>query len=429
MQHGIRKLKRRELRRAPKQGAHTMPSYRPLCAAVILGLVAPNAMAGGLWLNEFGTPAMGKARAGSIADVRDASAALHNPAAMAKIERRQWMLAPMGVVSQVEFDVAQSNFLNSNGDGGDAGGFAPAVTAAYVHQFNDKWTFGVSAAGTTGAALDYGSDWTGRFQAQEVELLGLAVMPSAAYEFTEEFSVGFGLAMMYTELELTVAVPSLPLTIPLGPEGSATIDGSDLILGYNFSAHWQLSPRTQLGLVLQSEFEAEYDGDAEFEPLGAMVGVDTDLLLAKTVRLGFSHRLSEKLAISATVGWDGWSDLQAVNISAEGDGIVKPRNWDDTYHYALGLDYELGNNYKLSTGVSYDTNPVSSSDRTADMPLDRQVRLAMGVRKQVRPDLEVGVNVVYEDLGSAAIDAHFFAGDYKTNQVLFVGVSFNWLLD
>jgi len=406
-----------------------MLPYRPLCVAVFLGLVAPNANAGGLWLNEFGTPAMGKARAGTVADVRDASASLHNPAAMSKIEGRQWMLAPMGIVSQAEFDVAQSYFLNSNGDGGDAGGFAPAVTAAYVSQYNDKWTFGISAAGTTGAALDYDSDWTGRFHAQEVTLLGLAVMPAAAYKITEDFSVGFGLPLLYTELELKVAVPSLPLTIPPGPEGSVTIDGSDLVVGYNISAHWQLSPKSQLGLVLQSEFEAEYDGDAKFEPVGLSAGVDTEILLSKTVRLGFSHQLTEKLAISATVGWDDWSELKEVNISADSGGIVKPRNWEDTYHYALGLDYELGNNYHLSTGVAYDTSPVSSTDRTADMPVDRQVRLAVGLRKQVRPDLEVGVNMVYADLGSAAIDSLFFAGDYKKNRVLFVGVSFNWLLD
>ena len=72
---------------------------------------------------------------------------------------------------------------------------------------------------------------------------------------------------------------------------------------------------------------------------------------------------------------------------------------------------------------------VSSIDRTADMPVDRQVRLALGLRKQVRPDLEVGVNMVYADMGSAAIDSLFFAGDYEKNHVLFVGVSFNWLLD
>ncbi len=406
-----------------------MMLQKRLCTALIFGFVLPQAQAGGLWLNEYGTPAMGKARAGSIADVFDASAAFHNPAAMSRLESRQWMLAPMVIASTAEFDIGATEFPNTGGDGGDAGSIAPAATLAYVHPLNDRWTFGFATGGITGAALDYESDWVGRVQVLDVELIGLTLMPSVSYKVSENFSVGFALPLLYTELEMTIAVPSLPLTDPLGPEGKVTIDGSDLLVGYNLSAHWRVSQKTQIGLVLQSEFEAKYGGDVKIEPLGFEAGVDTEILLSRTARLGLSHQLTEKLAVSATLGWDDWSQLKNVNISGDSQGIVKPRNWEDTYHYALGLDYRLSNDLSLSAGLAYDTNPVSSQDRTADMPVDRQVRYAFGIKKKVRADLEVGVHMVYADLGDAAIDAQFFSGDYGKNNVLFLGLSFNWLLD
>jgi hypothetical protein len=47
------------------------------------------AIAGGLYINEFGTSAMGTAGAGAHAYANDASTAFHNPAGMTRIEGRQ----------------------------------------------------------------------------------------------------------------------------------------------------------------------------------------------------------------------------------------------------------------------------------------------------------------------------------------------------
>lgn len=57
------------------------------------------------------------------------------------------------------------------------------------------------------------------------------------------------------------------------------------------------------------------------------------------------------------------------------------------------------------------------------------MRYAFALRKSIRSDLQVGVHLVYLDLGDAAIDARFFSGDFGANRVFFVAVSFNWLLE
>jgi long-chain fatty acid transport protein len=392
---------------------------------MMLACLATNAFAGGLWLNEFGTPAMGKARAGAVAQALDASVTIHNPAAMSQLEGNQWMIAPMLGVTEIEFDVESAHPILGIDNGDDAGGIAPGVSVSYTRELNEKWRFGVSAGGLAGAVMDFGDDWTGRYQAQEVTMLALSVMPSVAYELTENFSVSLGLPILYTKLELDVAVPNLPID---GSEGSASIDGDDIIVGVNLGGFWQMSEKTTLGFVFQTEFEAKYDGDAKLEPADISVAVVTDLIMARTFRAGISHQVSDQLTLAATLAWEDWSALDEVNISADSAGIAKPRNWEDTYHYAIGLDYLRADGYKISTGIAYDTSPVSASDRTADMPVHRQVRYAIGVRKRQRPDLEWGVHLEYADLGSAPITSAFFSGDFETNAGLFMGVSFNWLL-
>jgi long-chain fatty acid transport protein len=50
----------------------------PLFLALI-GNLSGTALAGGLYINEFGTPSMGTAGAGSNAVANDASTSFHNP--------------------------------------------------------------------------------------------------------------------------------------------------------------------------------------------------------------------------------------------------------------------------------------------------------------------------------------------------------------
>ena len=76
-------------------------------AALAAGLAALLAMAparaGGLWLNEFGTPAMGRAGAGAEAGVDDASASLHNPASMTRLAGHQILVGAQLIARGMRF--------------------------------------------------------------------------------------------------------------------------------------------------------------------------------------------------------------------------------------------------------------------------------------------------------------------------------------
>ncbi len=396
------------------------------CLAVLLtfsvfAASSGSARAGGLYIQEFGTPSMGTASAGAEAVATDASTALHNPAGMTRIEGNQFMLAGGLLYSTVHFDRDPATPVVGS-SGGDAGGFAPMLGSHYVRTISERWRFGFSTFTIAGAALDYDDNWAGRFQAQEVSILSVTFSPTLAYKLSDELSVSGGLGAMYGELELEAAI-NLPGPLP---DGKAEIDGDDWTYGWNLSLLYELTERTRLGALYWSNMDLEFGGDVKISPIGATASIDTDLPLAQFVRGGFYHDLNDKWALLGTVAWEEWSDLDNVNISTGvGSGAI-PKNWDDTWHYALGLHYRPAEKWLLQTGVAFDTSPTSPSDRTADMPIDQQVRYAVGGQYEWSKTFSIGGAFEYVDLGSAKINSSTLIGEYDRNAIFALGVHANW---
>jgi long-chain fatty acid transport protein len=113
--------------------------------------------AGGLYINEFGTPSMGVAGAGAHAVAGDASTSFHNAAGMTRIKGKEVMGTAGVLKATVKFDPDADTPI-SGGDGGDAGGPAPIVDGFYVHSLSDKWKLGANLITITGAILDYDDD-------------------------------------------------------------------------------------------------------------------------------------------------------------------------------------------------------------------------------------------------------------------------------
>jgi long-chain fatty acid transport protein len=401
-------------------------------SAITLALLGANqALAGGLWLSEYNQPTQGRAGAGEEAGNGDASDAFFNPASMSRHTESQLMVAGGLILSQVEFDVDRGSALNGDGDGGNAGGLTPSASVFYSRPINDTWSVGISGLALTGSALDYDDDWVGRFEAQDVTLVVIGAIPSVAFKATDKLSLGFAVPVMYSNLELDIAVPNL--ASPGDGEGKAKIDGDDVQVAVSLSFHYQFSERTAIGGRASSKFEFDYDGNIDAKYLG-QVGVNTELTLAALARIGLSHEFNDRWSGYATLGWDDWSEMNEVILSGDNNGVVLPRDWHDTYHSALGVDYRLDNQWTLRAGMSYDTSPTNKNDRTADMPIDEQFRYAIGADYLRDSGMKVSGSLVYADYGDAEIansgDRGLvgFSGKYQTNQIWFASVAFNWPL-
>ena len=393
------------------------------CLQLAMTMALP-ALAGGIYANEMGTPEMGTAGAGAEAVALDASTAIpfYNPAGMTRLEGHQFIVAAGVLAASVEFEPAPETTF-SGGDGGQAAGPLPILTVAYVHSFSERLKFGAALFAAAGAGVEYDTDWVGRKQAQTSEIAALSLSPTLAYRISDLVSIAGGVNFMATTFLLKVEGARAGSQI--------TIDGTDTAFSFNFSLLFEPSDRTRVGVTYMSETEFDYAGDLTRVPGSLTAPTNTTLSLVQFARVGAYHDISSKVAILGTLGWEDWSAMENQFVSVGAVGTLPiPRNWEDTYRYGLGLHYRVGDPWLIRFGVSYDTSPTRAVDRTADLPVDTQLRLGAGFQHETSDRFAYGFQLVYVDLGDAEIDSsgplEDLVGKYKSNEYLAAAFNFEW---
>jgi len=383
-------------------------------SGLMLTFLAAPAWAGGLYIQEFATPSLGTANAGAQAWADNASTSFFNSAGMTRIDGKELMVGVGLINVDAKFDPAPDT-PESGGNGGQAGSLAPLINAFYVHSFSDDLKFGFDMLSTSAAVLDYDNNWAGRYQCQKVSIFTITLHPSLAYRVNDWFSIGGGVGFIYGDLELEVAIPQPPAPGP--SDGKATIDGDDLEHSYNLSAMFELSDHTRIGVVYWSEVNFNFEGDVSLQPFGVQVDVDTSLPLVQWAKTGIYHEFNDRFALLGSVGWEDWSRMENVNLSTSNVSADLPKNWKDTYSFAGGVHYRLSKPWLLQFGIAYDTSPVDAEDRTADMPIDRQIRYNIGTQYEKSETLTIGCAFEYADLGDAEINS---------STLMALIINFNW---
>jgi len=398
-------------------------------AIVLLG--SNHAVAGGLWLNEYGDFVGGRASAGAAAGTDEAATIIHNPATATRIEGSQLFGSVGAIIAGQKFDVQESSPIIGDDNGGEAGQVSPGGSVAYI--FDNGWTnwsTGLSVEGLAGAGLKYNDEWVGRYQVTEVNLLVMALGTTLAYQVTDKFSIGIKPQIYYATLTQKLRLPSSLIT---GRDDvRVKVDGDDTGFGGAVGAVYEFNAGTRVGISWQSSFDIDFDGELKVNGNvgdGVQVNSDTELTMAQNVRLGLHHDVNDRLGIDFTVGWDNWDELDNIFISVKDvGGAPIVTDWKDTYHYAAGFQYKLNDDWDVTAGIAYDTNVVSASERVPELPIDEQIRYNAGARYHMSDSLMVGGYVNYTDLGSAKIDADLWSGEYSTNEMFQISIFANWTL-
>ena len=399
-----------------------------LLAPLVL-FAAGSAHAGGLYIQEFGTPTQATASAGANANAADASTAFHNPAGMTRLDDHALMLAGGFLVGDIKFD-PDSDTPFSGGNGGQQGGPGPVLGAHYVHSVFDRdsaWfdrvRFGFSLASVSAAVLDPDDGWSGRFEVDNLFLLTLSVMPSLAFRVHDTFSVAVGGVLTYGLMNYKVAVP---LPGPGGNEGRVKFDKlTDFAAGLTVSALWEPTESTRVGVLWTQQIDLNLSGDI-VNDRGASTRLSTRLPYVQSVRTSLVHEFGPKFWLGASFRWEDWSEFENQFVSIAGFTSQINRGWGDTYGGALGGRWQFSDRWALLSGVGYDSSPVGAGHRTADMPVDRQIRFGLGTQYAWSENTTVGATFSYANLGRAKIQSSTLRGDYDRNQLFSVAFYVNW---
>ena len=147
------------------------------------------------------------------------------------------------------------------------------------------------------------------------------------------------------------------------------------------------------------------------------------------------QKITDKWAIMLNVGWQNWEEFGKVAVTIRAKNTTEletDRNYKDTWHVALGTQYDLAKLWHLSAGVAYDSSPVADDDRTVDMPLDRQIRVGLGLQHDISEDVILGFAYTYMDGGKASVNQERgplsgrVDGSYSTNIAQVFNVTLDW---
>lgn len=427
-----------------------MNKLQPAIRVLSLLLVSTHALGGGLYLTEFGGPSMGASGAGSGALAQDATTAFHNPAGIMSLEAKQnhWSVATMYVDPSMKFRNESGTTVPTgaagDGNGGDAGVSAVGGGFWWARPLNEKFGLGVALNSVSAAAMEFesgnanGNDFVGRYWATEVELLTITLMPSVAWRISDQWAVGFAVPVQLGSLNLDVAVPTLPppLNVPLTDGLARVSSGDDVSASVQLSALWEATPRMRFGLTYASENELNFKGDLGVtgpagNPLPLPIdAADVTIPFVQTLRLHGSSDIGDRLTLMATVAWEDWSSFDNLLVSTDAGTGALVRDWKDTWKFAIGLRWRTGGPWMHYTGIAYDTSPTSETKRTADMPMDKQLRLSAGTNYTLKGGTTLGGAITYADYGDARInnggDWGQVVGKFSTNRILFVSFNAGW---
>ena len=417
--------------------------------ALTIGLTGPApAQAGGLLLYEVGTEDLGLAAAGYSARAQDASTVLTNPAGMTRLEGKQVLLGTQILYTDPTFSVSRdtSPALGS-ADGGNPIGFFPGGSGFYSQQISPDLAVGFAVAGNFGLALDYNDDWVGRYYAQKATLLGVSLLPSIAYRVNDKLSLGASFRAMFGVLDTKTSINNIT-----GPDGALEVKDNTWGYGFNVGGLYEFSPATRIGLTYTSKVKLDFKDNADFTGLApvleavldskGLLGAPLDLgiTVPQTVMASLYHQLDPKWALLANAGWQDWSEFGYVEVGVDSNNPISlttetPNK--DTWHGALGGQYQLSEAWRMNFGIAYDSAFQKGSTISPLTPTNTQWRFGVGGQQQIAKSFHWGAAAEYQWGGTLDVNNQApvpvalggrgnLVGSYRDVQALFVSANFGW---
>ncbi|WP_239990604.1 MULTISPECIES: OmpP1/FadL family transporter [unclassified Pseudomonas] len=392
---------------------------------MLLVLCCQQAWAGGIILYEIGTDNAGLANAGAAARTQGPSTIASNPAGMSYLPGTQITGGLQVLYGNLKFNRHDDTNVTGSGSG-NALDPIPGGSFFISHELDDHWSVGFGQYGDFGLAVNYDNQWSGRYFAQNASLLGLSLVPSVAYRFNEQWSVGLGVRAMYGMLQAQTAIDRSPFGFTDRADGQLKYKDGTWGYGANVGVIYAPQPATRIGLTYTSKVDLDFEDRLDVKGDGRLLervnntNTKLDMTVPQTVTLSLFQQLDRQWALLASVNWQDWSefgdiDVQVDTTAFESQSRTVDANFKDTWHLSLGAQYQTTEQLLWNVGVAYDSSAVSDSNRTFTVPMGESWRIATGATYALNKDTDVNVSWAMVWLGDMSVDQTKFVSGTRTS--------------
>ena len=391
------------------------------CLATFVFTAPSQPQAAGFYIQEQSVSGLGSAFSGSVTNLNDASTVYFNPAGMTKLPGTQiqgggHLIIPSADLKDTGSTTPVTGLPISGGDGGNPYRPTPVPNGYTSHQITDDIWVGIGVSAPFGLSNSYDPAWFGRYDSISTDLVVTDIQPSVAYRVFDGFSVGAGVNIQRADAKLTSAA------FGGATEGVSTLRGDDWTIGFTAGVQAEPIDGTTLGASYRSAISHDLEGtisvvgstNADFSVNGH-AGLD----LPDIATFGVAQEIGEKLTVQGQATWFGWNNFQDIHaitndaFSILGGAVTRApgntvsnvvQNYQTTWAFAAGAEYEHNDKWTFRGGVQFDETPTTDEYRTSRTPDGDRTWISGGASYNLNDKVTIDVAATYIWIAEEEID-------------------------
>lgn len=371
-----------------------------LALGILCALGLPQAAgAEGFAINEWSAEGVAMGGARMFAE-GDAANVAYNPASITKVDGEAFKVSATYLSPHGEYDLyGADGKIDESGKNRVHFGFAPGTY--YVKKLNDKDWFGIGAFSRFAMVSEFERGSAVSTNAFVSRLDGVSITPTFAHKFDDKWSAAVGAEINYVRLTMEKNATLTPWAVPTHTKGES------YALGWNAAANYAFDDKNEIGVVYRSRIKhsMEADFNAYNHPIYGNISGDAygEVTLPESWHIGYSHKFNDKTRIelnAVRTGWDTYKNLDIILSGTGGmDGLVSnPKNWEDGWRYAIGVEHKLSDKYTLMAGFAYDESSIPYDGGDFMVPTGNRKTYSIGARYNDK-DQTLAIALGWMDVG------------------------------
>lgn len=274
-------------------------------------------------------------------------------------------------------------------------GWAPA--GYYVRQIDEKNWIGMGNFPRFAMASEFESGTVAASNNKLAKLNGMSFTPVYAHKFDKKWSAAVGAEINYVGLELQKEL--------LG-KTPMQVEGESWAMGWNAAANYAFDDKNEIGVVYRSKITHSLEADdvkLSGNDVADAYGVVT---LPDTWSIGYNHKFDQKTRVELNATRTNWSTYDALDIYFSNPlpelGVTEalsPKNWEDGWRYAIGIEHKLSDKYSLMAGFAYDGSSIPYDGGDFIVPTGNRRTYSLGMQYHDK-DQTLALAAGYMDVGS-----------------------------
>jgi long-chain fatty acid transport protein len=251
--------------------------------------------------------------------------------------------------------------------------------------------------------------------AEEFTLKVIELNPSMSYKIAENFSIGGGLRLIYSEGKVRSNSAELSAIInDPTKNASRDMDGDTIEFGYNLALSYKPTNDINLAVTYRSNIDLEEEGDAQLfafaiNPTNNFYDGDASVTvpLPAALNVAISKTWNDQFTLEFNYERTFWSEYDTLDFQYSTSLPVFDapiaKNWDDTNTFRIGATIKMENKITAMMGFAIDETPAPVETLGFELPDSDAKIFSMGFRYQQTEDLSWGAAFLYDSKESISL--------------------------